>query len=98
MAQVPLARKLAFTVSGFGNSACLTAAGAYLMYCYTAMALLGVGLAGLASGIGRVYDAVNDPLVGYLSDKTHTRWGRRRPWLAAAAPPFALSFVLLFSF
>ncbi|HKA52651.1 MAG TPA: MFS transporter [Candidatus Binatia bacterium] len=96
MAQVPLARKLAFTASGLGNSACLAMIGAYLMYFYTDVALLGIGLAGLASGIGRVFDAVNDPIVGYLSDKTHTRWGRRRPWLAAGALPFAVSFVLLF--
>jgi glycoside/pentoside/hexuronide:cation symporter, GPH family len=96
MAQVPLTRKLAFTASGFGNSACLAVIGAYLMYFYTDIALLGVGLAGLASGIGRVFDAVNDPIVGYLSDKTSTRWGRRRPWLAVGALPFALSFVLLF--
>ncbi len=96
MAQVPLARKLAFTASGFGNTACLATINIYLMYFYTDVALLGVAWAGLAKGIGRVFDAVNDPIVGYLSDKTHTRWGRRRPWMAAAALPFALSFVLLF--
>src|SRR5262245_13291201 len=96
MAQVPLARKLAFTASGFGNTACLAAVNVYLMYFYTDVALLGVGLAGLAKGIGRVFDAVNDPIIGYFSDKTHTRWGRRRPWMAAAALPFALSFVWLF--
>ena len=46
MAQVPLARKLAFTASGFGNTACLAAINVYLMYFYTDVALLGVGLAG----------------------------------------------------
>ncbi|HEV8718687.1 MAG TPA: glycoside-pentoside-hexuronide (GPH):cation symporter [Candidatus Binatia bacterium] len=96
MAQVPLVRKLAFTASGFGNAACLAAINIYLMYFYTDVALLGVGLAGLAKGIGRIFDAINDPIVGYFSDKTHTRWGRRRPWMATAALPFALSFVLLF--
>ena len=66
MAQAPLARKLAFTASGFGNSACLATMGIYLMYFYTDVALLGVGLAGLVKGIGRVFDAVNDPVAGYF--------------------------------
>jgi GPH family glycoside/pentoside/hexuronide:cation symporter len=96
MAQVPLSRKLAFAASGLGGSACTAAAGAYLMYFYTDVALLGVGLAGLASGIGRVFDAVNDPVIGYFSDKTRTRWGRQRPWIAAAVLPCCLAFALLF--
>lgn len=45
--------------------------------------------------IGRVWDSINDPIIGYLSDNTHTRWGRRRPWLLFGAIPFGLTFVLL---
>jgi GPH family glycoside/pentoside/hexuronide:cation symporter len=96
MAQVPLARKLAFSASGIGSYACLAVMNAYLMYFYTDVALLGVGLVGLALGIGRVFDAVNDPIIGYFSDKTHTRWGRRRPWIAIAALPSGIAFALLF--
>ncbi len=96
MAQVSLPRKLAFAASGFGDAACLAAVNVYLMFFYTDVALLGVGLAGLAKGIGRVFDAVNDPVVGYFSDKTHTRWGRRRPWIAIATLPCGVVFVLLF--
>jgi GPH family glycoside/pentoside/hexuronide:cation symporter len=52
-------------------------------------------LASLAALIGIVWDAVNDPLVGTLSDRVSTRWGRRRPFLFLFSLPFGLGFLLL---
>ena len=52
-------------------------------------------LASLAALAGIIWDAINDPLVGALSDGIHTRWGRRRPFLLLFAIPFGLSFLLL---
>lgn len=52
-------------------------------------------LAGLAIFIGRTSDYLNDPLIGYLSDRTRTRWGRRRPYLLWGALPFFLAYTLL---
>ncbi len=45
--------------------------------------------------VGRSWDYINDPIVGHLSDRTRSRWGRRRPFLLFGAIPFGLSFVLL---
>lgn len=53
------------------------------------------GLASLAVVIGTLWDAINDPLVGRLSDRLHTRWGRRRPFLLFFAIPYGLCFALL---
>ena len=44
----------------------------------------------------RFWDAINDPVIGGLSDKTHTKWGRYRPWLLIAAPLTALVLMLTF--
>ena len=51
---------------------------------------LGLGAVGLIFMLSRVWDAVTDPLVGVLSDRSRSRFGRRKPWIAAGAPLFAL--------
>jgi len=52
-------------------------------------------LASLAALLGIIWDAVNDPLVGTLSDRVRTRWGRRRPFLLLFSLPFGAGFLLL---
>jgi GPH family glycoside/pentoside/hexuronide:cation symporter len=60
-----------------------------------------IGLSLAAIGLGNVFfavwDAFNDPIAGYLSDRTRTRWGRRRPWLLASVVVFAAASILFFS-
>ncbi len=52
-------------------------------------------IAAIAIFVGSTWDYVNDPIVGYISDRTHSRWGRRRPFLLFGAIPFAATFLLL---
>jgi GPH family glycoside/pentoside/hexuronide:cation symporter len=54
-------------------------------------------LASFGALIGVIWDAVNDPIIGILSNRLQTRWGRRRPFLLWFAIPFGLSFVILWS-
>lgn len=58
---------------------------------------LGLGAVGLIFMLSRVWDAATDPLVGVLSDRTRSRFGRRKPWIAAGAPLFALSTAAIFA-
>ena len=67
----------------------------FVLVYYSQVLGLSPGLAGLAVGIGLVFDAVTDPLIGYLSDNTRSRWGRRHPWLYASILPLGLSFYFL---
>ncbi len=52
-------------------------------------------LASITAFLGVIWDAINDPLVGAISDNVRTRWGRRRPFLLFFTVPFALGFVFL---
>jgi GPH family glycoside/pentoside/hexuronide:cation symporter len=56
-----------------------------------------VEVAGLATTAVLVFDMITDPLVGYLSDKTQTRWGRRTPWMVVGAVVMCAGMVGLFS-
>jgi GPH family glycoside/pentoside/hexuronide:cation symporter len=52
------------------------------------------GLAGSVLLVARIWDAVNDPLIGWLSDNTRTPWGRRLPWMVVSALPFSAFFMM----
>jgi len=64
---------------------------------YSDTVLVPLAWVALAGALARVLDAIIDPFVGWLSDHTHTRWGRRRPWIAVAAPVAAVVFIALFT-
>ena len=70
--------------------------GLYLLYFYTDVVGISPSLAGLIYGIGMLWDAVTDPFMGYVAERTRTKWGVYRPYLLFGNVPLALSFVLLF--
>ncbi len=69
----------------------------FLLLFYGTVIGLEPGLVGLAILIALVVDAISDPLVGYWSDNFRSRWGRRHPFMYAAALPVALSYFLLWN-
>ena len=84
---------------GIGDIAiCLywSGVGLYLLYFYTDVVGISPTLAGLIYGIGMFWDAITDPFMGYMAERTRTKWGVYRPYLLFGNIPLALSFILLF--
>jgi glycoside/pentoside/hexuronide:cation symporter, GPH family len=79
--KLSLGTKLGFGVCDLGGNLFFTIMGFYLLNFMTDVAKLGAGLAGTAMLIGKICDAITDPTVGFLSDRTKSRMGRRRPWM-----------------
>ena len=69
----------------------------FLLLYYSQVLGMDAGLVGLILLAALLVDAVVDPILGYLSDRTYTRWGRRLPWLYAAPIPLAFMWVVLWS-
>ena len=67
-----------------------------LLFYYTSVLGLSGALAGVALMIALAFDAVTDPMVAVLSDRTRSRWGRRHPYLFLSAAPLGLFFYLVF--
>ena len=67
----------------------------FLLLFYNQVLGMDAGLVSLALLIALVADAIIDPILGNLSDRTYTRWGRRLPWLYAAPIPLAFAWVYL---
>ena len=69
----------------------------YVMKFSTDVLLIAPAVMGLIFSISRIWDAISDPLVGYLSDRTSTSLGRRRTWILFSFIPIAIGFYAVFA-
>jgi GPH family glycoside/pentoside/hexuronide:cation symporter len=86
--------KLAYGAGDMGPAITANISVFFLLYFFTNVAGLPAGLAGSILAIGKIGDAINDPITGILSDRTRTRWGRRLPWMLGGTIPFGIFFFL----
>ena len=84
----------AYGLGSFGLESLFKVFAGFYVFYYTDELGLAVTMAALINLIYGFWDAVDDPLVGFLSDNTRTRWGRRRPWLLTGLP-FYVGFLVL---
>src|SRR5690606_33046197 len=91
---LPLREKVGYGLGDFGFNLYWANISAFLLIFYTDVMGLAAAAVGTMWLVTRLVDAVTDPLVGALADRTRTRWGRFRPYLLFGAVPLALCGVL----
>lgn len=94
---VPVATKLAYGVGSVAYGVKNNGFDYFFLIFYSQVMGVDASLVSLALLIALMFDAVSDPLVGYFSDNTHSRWGRRHPFMYIAAVPVAASYMLLWN-
>ena len=84
---------------GLGDSACNVVYGlcsTLLTFFYTDYVGVDIALVGIIFLITRFFDGVSDIIMGFITDRTHSKWGKARPWILWMSVPYAVTFVLLF--
>src|SRR5512133_1259206 len=96
-AKLPLRVKIGFGIGDLGGNLFFTAMGFYSLIYLTDTVKVAAALAGAAILIGKFWDAVTDPMMGFISDRTRSRWGRRRPYFLFGSVPLLLTMWYFFS-
>lgn len=92
--RLSLPTKLAYGAGDLGPAITANIGVFFALFFFTNVAGLSAGLAGSILMIGKIWDAINDPMIGVMSDRTKHPWGRRLPWMFYGAIPFGIFFFL----
>ena len=92
---VPARIRFGYATGDLGISIAYFAFGFFFLFYLTDIVGLAPSVAGVVVLIGKLWDGINDPLIGMLSDRTRSRHGRKRVYLLYGAVPFGVSFVVL---
>ena len=89
--------KVGYSLGDFASCMFWQLIGMFLLYFYTDIFGISAAVAGTLFLITRIWDTINDPMLGCIADRTNTRWGKFRPYLLWAAIPFGIIGVLTFT-
>ena len=89
--------KLGYASAAVGDAACYMFVNTFLLFFLTTVAGIEPAAAGTITVIGAFWNALVNPIIGYMSDNSATKWGRRRPFIIIMAIPLAASTFMLFT-
>ncbi len=95
--KLPFGVKVGYSVGTGADSIAFEFVAAFLIFYLTDMAGVDPIFAGIISSVAIVWDAITDPIIGNLSDRTKCKMGRRRPWMLASIVPLVASIIFLFT-
>jgi len=88
-------QKILYSSGALGVALSYLAFGTYIQFLYIDILGVKASLVGIGWSLYGIWNAFNDPIAGFLSDNTNTKWGRRIPWIASGFIPLGLFFYLL---
>lgn len=95
--RLPARQKYAFGIGAIGKDAIVNLVGAFLMLYFTDTLGLNPAFVGVLFAVARIWDAINDPMMGMICDNTRTRFGKFRIWLTIGTLVNSVFFILLFT-